>query len=105
MIPRAKLITTNTLSDALALLLEDKADALIAAYTYCAFTAFRYKNKGLAAGANRFTFEPVGIALPEGDPLLVNWVENVLRTLEKSGDLQELVDRWFRDSGWLKELP
>ena len=104
-IPEAKLITTDTLSNALALLIEDKADALIAAYTYCAFAAFRYKDKGLTAGAARFTFEPLGIALPEGDPLLVNWVENILRTLEKSGDLQELIDRWFRNSGWVKELP
>jgi polar amino acid transport system substrate-binding protein len=104
-LPKANLIATDTLSDGLALLIEDKADALIAEYPYCAFTAFRYKSKGLSAGATRFTFEPLGIALPEGDPLLVNWVENVLRTLKKSGDLQELIDRWFKDAGWLKELP
>ena len=105
LIPKAKLITTRTLDEASALLLEDKADALIADYPICAVAAFRYKDKGLTVGATRFTFEPLGIALPEGDPLLVNWVENVLRSLKKSGDLQVLIDRWFKNTGWLKELP
>ena len=104
-IPKAKLVTANTLRDALALLIEDKADALIAAYAYCALTAFRYKNKGLAVVENRFTFEPVGIALPEDDLLLVNWVDNVLETLEASGELQKLKDHWFKGGSWMEQLP
>jgi len=105
LIPEAKLILTNTLEEALNFLLKDKADALIADYPFCAVAAFRYKEKGLIAGPARFNFEPLGIALPEGDPLLVNWAENVLAALEVSGDLQKLKDRWFKDSSWLERLP
>ena len=52
-----------------------------------------------------FTFEPIGIAMQEGDPLLVNWVENFLSVLDGSGDLKMVAERWFKDGSWLSELP
>jgi ABC-type amino acid transport substrate-binding protein len=47
----------------------------------------------------------LGIALPEGDPLLVNWMENVLNALQGSGDLKRMTERWFGDDSWMKSLP
>ena len=52
-----------------------------------------------------FTFEPIGIAIQEGDPLLVNWAENFLSALDGSGDLKKMAERWFQDGSWLSELP
>jgi polar amino acid transport system substrate-binding protein len=52
-----------------------------------------------------FTYEPLGIAVPANDPLLVNWVENFLMTLGGSGGLQVLTERWFKDPSWLNKLP
>jgi polar amino acid transport system substrate-binding protein len=52
-----------------------------------------------------FTYEPIGIAMPGGDPLLVNWVENFLSTLNGSGDMKKLAEHWFQDGSWLAELP
>ena len=51
------------------------------------------------------TYEPIGIALPANDPLLVNWVENILNTIKDSGELDALEDRWLGDGSWLKKLP
>ena len=104
-IPKAKLITPGTLDEALRLLFEDKVDALVADIPYCVVTAFRYQDKGLAAGASPFTFEPLGVALPENDPLLTNWVANILGALQASGDLGRLAESWFKDSSWLRQLP
>jgi ABC-type amino acid transport substrate-binding protein len=51
------------------------------------------------------TPEPIGIAVPVGDPLLVNWVENFLRNLVGSGRMEALEAYWLKNSYWLKKLP
>lgn len=104
LLPNAKLVTTKSLDEAVNLVVNDKVDGLIADYPTCAVAAFRHKDKGLVAGAERFTFEPMGIALPGNDPLLVNLVENFLNMVQGSGDLKKLRQRWFEDASWVKEL-
>lgn len=105
LIPRAKLITTNSLDEAVNLVIDGIVHALIADYPVCAASAFRHRGKGLAAGEVRFTHEPLGIALPANDPLLVNWVSNFLKTLKTTGVIAQLEDRWFKDGSWVKNLP
>jgi polar amino acid transport system substrate-binding protein len=105
LIPRANLVTPNSLDDAVELVIQGKVDALVADYPVCAVSAFRHRGKGLAAGEVRFTVEPLGIALPANDPLLVNWVGNFLQTLEGTGTLTKLHERWFKDGSWIEELP
>jgi len=105
LIPRAKLITTKSLDEAVNMVLKDKVDGLVADYPTCAVAAFRYRQKGLTAGKARFTYEPLAIAVPEGDPLLVNWVENILKSLDGAGDLDRLKEKWFKDASWVERLP
>jgi polar amino acid transport system substrate-binding protein len=102
--PQAKLVTTKSYDEALDLLFQDKIDALVADFPFCAYSAFRHKDKGLAAGESRLTFEPLGIAVPE-DPLLMNWLQNFMRLLDGSGQLRILNDRWFKNASWIEELP
>jgi polar amino acid transport system substrate-binding protein len=104
-IPRANLMTPNSMDDAVELVIQGKVDALVADYPVCAVSAFRHRGKGLVAGEVRFTVEPLGIALPANDPLLVNWVGNFLQTLEGTGALAKLYERWFKDGSWIEELP
>ena len=104
-LPHAKLIPTDTYDEALELVIQDKAHAMVADYHFCAVSAFRFKDKGLTTVNAPFTFEPIGLAMQEGDPLLVNWVENFLSALDGSGDLKTLAERWFQDGSWLSELP
>ena len=101
--PKAKLVTAKSYDEALGLLFEDKIDALIADYPFCAFTAFRYQEKGLVAGQSRLTFEPLGIAVKE-DTLLINWLNNYMKMLDGSGQLRQLNDHWFKNSSWIKDL-
>ena len=101
--PRAKLVTAKSYDEALNLLVEDKIDALIADYPFCAFTAFRYQEKGLVAGQSRLTFEPLGIAVKE-DTLFLNWLNNYMKMLDGTGQLRQLNDRWFKNSSWIKDL-
>ena len=51
------------------------------------------------------TYEPIGIAVPAGDSLLINWLENFLEALDGSGRLEELEERWIEDASWVTQLP
>jgi hypothetical protein len=37
--------------------------------------------------------------------LLVNWVQNFLQTLEKTGQMKMLLEKWFKDTSWVSQLP
>jgi len=102
--PQAALITTKSYDEAVEMLLQDKIDALIADYPFCAFIAFRYEDKELIAGQSKLTFEPLGIAVSE-DALLINWLQNFMMALEGSGQMKLMNQHWFNDSSWIKELP
>ena len=104
-LPKARLVTTVDYGEALDLVLRDKAHVMVADYHFCAFAAFRYREKGLTTVEAPFTFDPIGVAMPDGDPLLVNLVQNFISTLIGSGDLKKMTERWFKDGSWLKELP
>ena len=102
--PKAQLVPTPSYDEAINMLLQDKVNAIVADYPFCAFTAFRNQDKGLVAGQSKFTVEPLGIAIPE-DTLLINWLSNFLKMLEASGQLKNLTEKWFKDGSWIKELP
>jgi len=77
---------------------------MVADYPICVVSVFRYPDKGLASVITPFTYEPIGIALPPNDPLLVNWMQNFLNALEDSGQLKELQDHWLKPGPWVEEL-
>jgi len=104
-LPKARLVTAVNYNEGLDLVLQDKAHVMVADYHFCAFAAFRYKEKGLTTVEAPFTFDPIGVAMPDGDPLLVNLVQNFIASLMGSGDLKKMTERWFKDGSWLKELP
>ena len=103
-VPKAELIKVKSYDDALDMLIQDKITAIIADYPFCAFAAFRYRDKDLVAGQSRLTFEPLGIAV-QPDTLLLNWLRNFLIMLDGSGQLKLLSQKWFENGDWIKELP
>jgi len=102
--PKAQLVATKSYDDAIDMLLQDKVNAVVADYPFCAFSAFRYQEKGLVAGQSKLTAEPLGIAAPE-DTLLLNWLRNFVNMLEASGQLENLTEKWLQNGAWIKELP
>jgi polar amino acid transport system substrate-binding protein len=101
---KATLVKIKKYEDAINMIFAGKVDALIADFPYCLVTAYQYQDKGLVTTDEPFTFEPLGIALPEGDPLLVNFVQNALKMLEGTGTLKEMRQRWFRDNRWMEQI-
>ena len=104
LMPQAQFIPTDSYDEAIDLILAGKVDVLVADYPFCALAAYRYRDKGLAAGQSPLTFEPLGVAMPE-DTLLINWMQNFLITLEGSGKLKKMHNKWMNGGTWINELP
>jgi polar amino acid transport system substrate-binding protein len=104
-IPDATLVTANDYDEAIKMVLEDKVHAMVADYPICVVSVFRYPNQGLLSVVTTLTYEPIGVGVPAGDPLLVNWVENFMGIAEETGLLQELKENWLLQADWLNRLP
>ena len=101
--PKAQLERVERLSDGLAMLLEDRVDALVADYETCALARLRNPDADLAHLERPLTVEPMGIALNPGDTLLANLLENYLEALVLSGGLERIHTHWFETGRWLAE--
>jgi len=104
-VPKAKLVLAKDYDEAVDMVLKGKVDIMVADYPICVLTVLRNPGEGLISVITPLNYEPIGIALPGKDPLVVNWMENFLTTLEESGGLDLLKERWLTDSSWLKKLP
>jgi len=103
--PKAKLFPTKDYDEALGMVFQDKVHAMVADYPLCVVALMRYPDKGLISALSLLTYEPLGVALPANDPLLVNWMDNFLHRLKKTGHLAKLKARWFEREDWLDQLP
>ena len=103
-IDKATVVATGTYDEAVDMVLQDKVDAMIADYPICVVSVFRYPDAGLLSIVTTLTYEPLGIAIPAGDPLFLNWTQNLLNALKGSGRLDELQQKWFARGSWLERL-
>jgi polar amino acid transport system substrate-binding protein len=103
--PKAKLVLADDYGQAVAMVKNDKAVAMVADFPICLVSVYRYPDAGFATLDKPISYEPIGIALPPNDPLLLNWVQNFLNTLEKTGEMGLLIERWFKDTSWISRLP
>jgi polar amino acid transport system substrate-binding protein len=103
-VPKAKLVLVDTLDEGVELVRKGKVDALLADHPFCMVTVYRYKSDHFETLETPFTFEPLGVALPPNDPLLVNWTQNALADLEDSGAIYDTMYNWFEEDSWVKQL-
>jgi polar amino acid transport system substrate-binding protein len=104
-IPDATLVTAKDYDEAVEMVLQDKVHAMVADYPICVVSIFRYPNQGLLSVITTLTYEPIGVGVPAGDPLLVNWVENFMGIAEQTGLLEQLKQKWLLRADWLHRLP
>ena len=105
LLSKTQLTTADSYDEAVKMVIDDKVHALVADYPICVVSLLRYPDADLLSLITPFTYEPIGIALPGNDPLLINWLENFLDSLEGSGRIEMLEERWFENADWVKKLP
>jgi polar amino acid transport system substrate-binding protein len=103
--PQAKLVLTDDYDQAVAMVRNDKAIAMVADYPICKVSVYRYPDAKLVTLEKPISYEPIGVALPPNDPLLVNWLQNFFHLVEKTGEMKTLTERWFKDTSWVSRLP
>ncbi|RLA56321.1 MAG: ABC transporter substrate-binding protein [Gammaproteobacteria bacterium] len=103
--PEATLIEINSYDEGVAMLIEGKADAMVADMPMCVLSVMRYPEAGLTTLDRPLTVEPIGIAISKDDPQFFNLVDNYLRAYEKTGVLTKLRQKWFEDNSWVAALP
>ena len=104
-LPKAKLVLADDYAQAVAMVRDDKAQAMVADYPICMVSVYRYPDDGLATLTKPISYEPIGVALQANDPLLVNWLQNFFNYLEKTGELELLIQRWMKEASWVSQLP
>jgi len=100
----AVVLPTETPAEGTRLVIEGGADAMLADYPAVALAVLRNPDAGLVGITAPLTFEPIGAALPAGDPLFENLVRNYVTLVEGTGAMALLRLQWFDDDSWLAEL-
>jgi polar amino acid transport system substrate-binding protein len=103
--PDAQLIEVADYDLGVAMILEGKADAMVADMPICVLTVLRYPEAGLTTLKEPLTIAPVGIAVNKNDPQFYNLVDNYLEAYAKVGLLGKMRKKWFEDKGWIAALP
>jgi polar amino acid transport system substrate-binding protein len=96
-----QLIAVNNYDEGVAMVINDQADAMVADKPICVLSILKNPGKDLVTGEQPLTVEPIGMALPSGDPQFLNLVTNYLSTLQISGTLPALENKWFKDGSWM----
>ena len=103
-LPRAKLVVTAGLDEAVRKVVSGDVDALVADRETCFFAVLRYPGEGLIASSATFTLEPMGIAVALDEPQLANLLRTYFTVLSQSGALEKTTAVWFEDPSWVKSL-
>ena len=102
--PLAKLLTVSTENEGVQMVIDGKADGMLADFPICLVAAYRHRGSGLVTVKAPITYEPIGIAVPKGDYHLVNWLQNFINGAEKAGYMQDLGKKWLAEPTWVDQL-
>jgi len=98
LLPALKRVPVTTVDKGTDLVDSGKAKAMMTDFPICLSVMKRYPDKGFQSVVSLLTYEPIGIALPAGDPLFINLAENFVKRAEGVGLNQELALKWFGDA-------
>ncbi|HET6347747.1 MAG TPA: transporter substrate-binding domain-containing protein [Candidatus Krumholzibacteria bacterium] len=104
LLPKATSLPADNYDKAIASLLSGEANVMVADYPICKLTALKNPDANLVVLDEPMTIEPIGMALPADDPLLLNFMENYFSALNMAGLLTKLEKYWFEEGTWLSDM-
>jgi ABC-type amino acid transport substrate-binding protein len=104
-LPKAKLVTVANYEDAVKMVIDGKASAMVADLPACILAILRNPDSGLVTLEEPLSVEPMGIAVSAKDARFYNLIDNYIDAIEATGILSALRAKWFEDPAWLEELP
>lgn len=104
-LPESKLIQVADYDQAVDMIMNGEADALVADMPICVLTIMRFPNEGFVTLSKPLTIEPIGMAVPGNDPMFLNLMDNYVDAMEATGILTALRKKWLEDGSWVAALP
>jgi len=95
LLPQAKLIPVVNVDKGTDMVAKGEVNAFLTDFPICLSVMKRYPDSGFQSVISLLTYEPIGIALPANDPLLINLAENFIDRAENVGLTQGLGLKWF----------
>jgi len=95
LLPQARRIPVENVDKGTNMVAKGEANAFLTDFPICLSVMKRYPDSGFQSVVSLLTYEPIGIALPANDPLLMNLAMNFIDRAENVGLMQGLVLKWF----------
>lgn len=103
-LPKVTLVLAKDYDEGVGMVINGTVDAMVADHPICLVSIVRYPEHELFTIVAPFTYESIGAALPPNDPLFINLVQNFFNTLEGSGAMENLIDYWVENPGWINQM-
>ena len=95
LLPQARRIPVENVDKGTNMVAKGEANAFLTDFPICLSVMKRYPDSGFQSIVSLLTYEPIGIALPANDPLLMNLARNFIDRAENVGLIQGLAVKWF----------
>lgn len=92
---QATIIPAKTQDTAVEMVRNGKADAMLTDFPICQATVVNNPDDNFVSIFSRLTYEPIGIAVKGNDAHFINWTQNFLDRMEKTGYLAALGQKWL----------
>lgn len=95
LLPLARRMPVENVDKGTNMVAKGEANAFLTDFPICLSVMKRYPDSGFQSVVSLLTYEPIGIALPANDPLLMNLAINFIDRAENVGLIQGLAVKWF----------
>ena len=92
---KATIIPAKSQDTAVEMVRNGKADAMLTDFPICQSTVVNNPDDQFVSIFSRLTYEPIGIAVNANDAHFINWTQNFLDRMEKTGYLAVLGEKWM----------
>jgi len=92
---KATIIPAKSQDTAVEMVRNGKADAMLTDFPICQATVVNNPDDNFVSIFSRLTYEPIGIAVKGNDTHFINWTQNFLDRMEKTGYLAALGQKWM----------
>jgi polar amino acid transport system substrate-binding protein len=95
LLPQTRRVPVPSVDKGIDLVSKGEVNAFLTDFPICLSVMKRFPDSGFHSVVSLLTYEPIGIALPANDPLLVNLTENFIDRADQVGLIQGLGVKWF----------
>jgi polar amino acid transport system substrate-binding protein len=95
LLPEARRVPVANVDKGVNMVSKGEVNAFLTDFPICLSVMKRFPDSGFQSVVSLLTYEPIGIAVPANDPLLLNLAENFIERADQVGLIQGLGLKWF----------